>query len=253
MNESDDVDPFAETANSRQVSSRESEYQRRRFDRGEGVQGPSLCTPLPLEGTAGLASGLLAGDLRWPTCSAEGALTAFPCLCCYTRAARSVADGTNGEGSSYAETMRLRNLERDEELVARARADRERQDEEAGIAKKGAVADDATPPRGSFTAGDQTPPRGGGARAGDDTPPAAGRKGWGEDSSTTVEEQPKLKQESEEPTVIPRKRRSRWDETPAGVEETPGGTATTKKSRWDQTPVAGVSAYGPNAVASSVR
>jgi splicing factor 3B subunit 1 len=147
--------------------------------------------------------------------------------------------------------MRLRNLERDEELVARARADRERQDEEAGIAKKGAVADDATPPRGSFTAGDQTPPRGGGARAGDDTPPAAGRKGWGEDSSTTVEEQPKLKQESEEPTVIPRKRRSRWDETPAGVEETPGGTATTKKSRWDQTPVAGVSAYGPNAVASS--
>lgn len=41
MNESDDVDPFAETANSRQVSSRESEYQRRRFDRGEGIQGAS--------------------------------------------------------------------------------------------------------------------------------------------------------------------------------------------------------------------
>lgn len=41
MNESEDVDPFAETANSRQVASRESEYQRRRFDRGEGVQGAS--------------------------------------------------------------------------------------------------------------------------------------------------------------------------------------------------------------------
>lgn len=161
----------------------------------------------------------------------------------------AVSDGTDGEGSSYAETMRLRNLERDEQLVKQAIADRERRDAEEGIAKTSEV-DDKTPPRGSFVAGDQTPPRGSTMDVdGDQTPPAASRKSKRWDD----EEGGKAAEVVEEQTAIPKKRRSRWDETPAapvGAEET---TTTTKKSRWDQTPVASTStsAYGPNAVASS--
>jgi hypothetical protein len=42
MNESDEFDPFADTAKARQVASRQSEYQNRRFDREEAQTRKSL-------------------------------------------------------------------------------------------------------------------------------------------------------------------------------------------------------------------
>lgn len=151
---------------------------------------------------------------------------------------------TDGSGDTYAETMRLRNLEREEQRVKLAIEERRRKDEDEGIVA-------------SSTADDKTPPRG--ARVDDDTPPRGGsvaKKSWDEDApkgdkssgdwSTEVK-----KDDTETAAPVVKKKRSRWDETPVAggpaVTETPSG----KRSRWDQTPV-GVQALPPTASTSAI-
>lgn len=136
-----------------------------------------------------------------------------------------------GEDDSYAERMRLVNLEKEEEKLRRYKEQLEKDKAKAG---QDINMDDKTPPR-TLTAGDETPPRG--IKA-DDTPPRAIK---GEDTPPRVktegDEKPRKRRwDVEEPAPKegeePKKRRSRWDQTPDDV---PDG-ATKKKSRWDQTP-----------------
>lgn len=136
--------------------------------------------------------------------------------------------------------MRLRNLEREEQKVARVAEERRRKEEEEGTAK--AVDNDKTPPRGTF-AGDATPPAAGEKkkrRRWDDAPPAAvdGQEDGGKGKTGDwAEPRP-------DETPVVKKKRSRWDETPVGA-TTVGETPTGKRSRWDQTPVGGVSTATP--------
>jgi len=162
-------DETEDRAVSKQVASRQSDYQKRRFNRNEAL-----------------------GE---------------------------------GEDQSYAERMRIVNLEKEEEKLRRYKEQMEK--DKANTKDEDVVMDDKTPPR--VLAGDDTPPR---AIAGDDTPPRVKqeeddikpkRRRWDVDET-------EAKKEEEE---APKKRRSRWDQTPDEVPET-----TTKKSRWDQTPAA---------------
>ncbi|KAK1922157.1 armadillo-type protein [Papiliotrema laurentii] len=127
-----------------------------------------------------------------------------------------------GEDESYAERMRIINLEREEEKLRRYKEQLEKDKAAEG---KEITMDDKTPPRA--VAGDETPPR---AIAGGDTPPRI--------KTEEDEAKPKKRRwDVEEPAKAeaddgaPKKRRSRWDQTPSDAPET-----TTKKSRWDQTP-----------------
>ncbi|CDZ97761.1 arm repeat-containing protein [Phaffia rhodozyma] len=163
---------------------------------------------------------------------------------------RSDPFAQNGEGSgeSYAETMRLRNLERDEQRVKQAIADKERQDAEEGIKK---VEDDKTPPRGSVTvAGDDTPPSSTATkrRRWDDAPAGAenGKDAPTGDWSTSATATNGINGTTAQPdeTPVVKRKRSRWDETPvatSAVAETPTG----RRSRWDQTPVNGATPATP--------
>lgn len=131
----------------------------------------------------------------------------------------------NGEGTSYAEAMKLAELEREEQRVDRAIEDK-RKEERAKVEKGEAVKTDATPRkrRWDVSAGDETP-RGPQATNGDASMTNLEGRGWDEDTKP----------------VEVKKKRSRWDETPAG----PGAAApgeTPRRSRWDQTPVAGAGA-----------
>lgn len=124
--------------------------------------------------------------------------------------------------------MRLANLEREEQRVERAIQDKRREEEEQ--AKKNgvkAIEPDATPRkrRWDVAAEDDKTPTGPGID-GDASMGALAGKSWDEDVKPAVTD-----------GAAPKKRRSRWDETPAegaaAVAEAP------KRSRWDQTPVAG--------------
>ncbi|GAA5974776.1 hypothetical protein JCM5350_001288 [Sporobolomyces pararoseus] len=185
--DSESTDPFAETAKSRQVASRQSDYHQRRFERHAA--------------TSSDAFGQEAGG--------------------------------EGEGESYEDKMRRAELEREEQRVRR---EIERRQQE-GTDEKGE-------PLQQVTAPDETP---------------RGRQDWGdeEDDGRATKmigverggewDESKLKgKEAEVATTEqpqPKRKRSRWDETPAAVNQ--GGAAaavgeTPKRSRWDQTP-AGVS------------
>ena len=158
-------DEIEDQAYTKQVASRQSDYQKRRFNRSEAL--------------------------------------------------------IEGEDDSYADRMRLANLEREEERIRRHKEQLEKDKAKDGEVKPD-VDMDKTPPRGAV--GDETPPR---AIAGGDTPPreeTVKRKRW------DVDETEKKEQVKEEETT--KKRRSRWDQTPDE------GTvaAPVKKSRWDQTP-----------------
>ncbi|KAJ1306715.1 hypothetical protein OPQ81_007705 [Rhizoctonia solani] len=153
---------------------------------------------------------------------------------------KEAVDGTASEsGSGYQDAMRAAQLEREEIRVRRAIEEKEKQAREEG---KMDLDGDKTPPRGTV-AGDQTPPRGGG---GDKTPPAASTKRkrrWDvEEPDLKQETKPagEWSQEATDDAGAPKKRRSRWDATPADVVgETP------KRSRWDQTPANGLPAPIP--------
>ncbi|GAA5906600.1 hypothetical protein JCM6882_008071 [Rhodosporidiobolus microsporus] len=141
-------------------------------------------------------------------------------------------DGEGGEGESYADKMRRAEIER-EELRVRREIERRQQE---GTDEKGEPlqleAPDATP-RGRSrwdVAGSPEPERPREITMGDET--AIGKERGGE------WDEAKLKGKEAAPAETPRRKRSRWDETPAGV---PAGAPgeTPKRSRWDQTPVGG--------------
>lgn len=139
-------------------------------------------------------------------------------------------EGEEGEGS-YKQAMRQAELEREEERVRRLIEAKEKETKEKGEAGKGE--DDEKP----VTAPDATP-RVARKRRWDVSAPDAGASG-----SATEQKQGEWAEDA-----TPKKRRSRWDETPvAGGDAGPGETP--KRSRWDQTPVAGAGATPANGFA----
>ena len=131
-----------------------------------------------------------------------------------------------GEDESYADRMRLAELQREEEKVRRHKE----QLEKDKAMDHDAPMDDKTPPRGKIAAGDDTPPRGQ-VTEGSPEPPTKRRK-W--DSEVKQEEGEDVKGEWSDKALeeaAPKKKRSRWDQTPAEGEDKPKA-----KSRWDQTP-----------------
>ena len=159
-------DVFGATAKSRQVAARETEYQRRRFDRQEGT----------------------------------------------------------GEDQSYAERMRVQNLEKEEERVRRYKED---------LAKNDVDKSESADSRDL----DKTPPRKVIALEGDSTPPKSSNKGLSQPETALqnqLESELAVKSEDQ-----PRKRRSRWD---IGAEVSQHDNAAIhppKRSRWDQAPTQG--------------
>jgi splicing factor 3B subunit 1 len=136
-----------------------------------------------------------------------------------------------GEDESYEDRMRRTNLEREEERVRRIAEQQEKEAAEKGESMQ--IDDDKTPPR-ALAEGSQTPP----SRIKEDTPPADGskrRKRWDDGEEVKEEDGVKKEWSDEALAAAPKKRRSRWDQTPAEEEAAPGA----KKSRWDQTPAAG--------------
>lgn len=93
---------------------------------------------------------------------------------------------------------------------------------------------DITPPR-IISDGDKTPPRP--VQDGDRTPPRSRKRRWDvAKPSEEVLENSSTQQEAETQSITEKPlKRSRWDETPA-----PTSTGATKRSRWDQTPAPGV-------------
>ncbi|KAH8922408.1 small nuclear ribonucleoprotein [Atractiella rhizophila] len=162
----DAEDPFAATAKKKQVASRQSEYQLRRFDRDEGLVQKDAFT----------------------------------------------GDGAEEDGSSYAERMRRQNLEREEKRVKDKIEELMREGKESAMALE---APDATPKRSR----------------------------WDQSSDTAMMDVTNRNETSawdDQGEQKPKKKRSRWDETPALSGES-SVEATPKRSRWDQTPVAPIS------------
>ncbi|GAA5927457.1 U2 snRNP complex subunit HSH155 [Sporobolomyces koalae] len=188
--DSEQTDPFAETAKSRQISARQSDYHQRRFER-----------------QAGTSADAFAGDAG------------------------------DTEGESYEDKMRRAELEREEQRVRREieRRQQEGTDENGQPLVAGDVAPDETP-KGRRWDVEDVP----------DRPTSAGQASLeiGQERGGEWDES-KLKGKEAEKKVeeAPRRKRSRWDETPTGVPSGATGAApgeTPKRSRWDQTP-AGVS------------
>ena len=129
--------------------------------------------------------------------------------------------GDDGGEGGYKEAMRRAEIEREEERVQRlieAKAREAQEKEEAG-----AVSD-----TGKAGFNDSAP---------DATPRVGRKKRWDVGGEDEVKALPVVESQVD---ATPRKRRSRWDETPAG--ETPAmQDEKTKRSRWDQTPVASAS------------
>lgn len=184
----DAEDPFAASAKSRQIASRENEYHARRFDRDAGVRVDAFAA----EGTT-----------------------------------------TSGEASSYGEVMRLAELEREELRVKRA-IEKQREEGVDGVGEvKTIEAPDETPRgrRWDVEDGAPRPKRIAEVEMADGTGSAVVKRGEWDDSNTG----------SIVPVVdgVAKKKRSRWDETPAGENSSGVPGETPKRSRWDQTPVAG--------------
>jgi splicing factor 3B subunit 1 len=147
--------------------------------------------------------------------------------------------GEDGGEGGYKEAMRRAEIEREEERVQRlieAKEKEAQEKREAGEEENGKAAFNSAAP--------------------DATPRIERKRRWdvgsGAESSTTKE----VKQEI--PDETPRKRRSRWDETPAAENGSNTIAAVAdekpKRSRWDQTPVAsdttsnGVSNFAPSSI-----
>jgi splicing factor 3B subunit 1 len=188
----DAEDPLLGAGQKRQIQSRETDYQKRRFDRdtGEAARLDPFAPP---------------------------------------------ADGETGDASSYAEAMRRRNIEREEQRVARAIEDKAKEEREQAKEEGKQIA-----------AVDETPRRKRrwdvGAPEDDAVVPAS--------AMTDVTNQTKSTGEWDE-AAPPKKRKSRWDDaTPAAstmsLDDKPVAVAETpRRSRWDQTPVAGAVTQKP--------
>lgn len=186
--DSEETDPFAETAKSRQVAARQSDYHQRRFERH-----------------AATSSDAFGGDA--------------------------------GEGESYEDKMRRAELEREEQRVRREIERRQQEGtDEKGEPLQQIAAPDETP-RGRQNWDEPEGP-GRGATKRDDEAMGTERGGEWDESKLKGKE---AAQQADKPAEAPKRKRSRWDETPAvaaGAAAAPGETP--KRSRWDQTP-AGVS------------
>jgi splicing factor 3B subunit 1 len=146
----------------------------------------------------------------------------------FNRVANESADAfTEKEGDQsteggYKEAMRLQRLEKEEQRVRRAIEENEKREREEDKEKMDL---DRTPPAAELEAAEKelaaTQPRETKRkRRWDVSEPAEKEKPSGEWSQEALE------------SSAPKKRRSRWDATPADVADTP------KRSRWDQTPSA---------------
>lgn len=136
-------------------------------------------------------------------------------------------EGAGDDNTGYKEAMRIAKLEREELRVRQLIEQKEQQEKDEGQMKLD---------------GDKTPPAATRAPASEDMdvdiPAPKKKRRW--DVSEPADETAKpdagewSQQALEE--AAPKKRRSRWDATPADVAAT---GEPTKKSRWDQTPAAG--------------
>lgn len=188
----DAEDPFAATANARQVAARQSEYHARRFDRESGIQHDAF-------------------------------------------AADDDAKTTQSETNSYADNMRRAELEREELRVKRAIEKKREEGFSADAETKGIEEPDATPKGRRWDVSE--PERPAAIKDADMSDGNTARGGEWDDANT------KGREGAVE--VAPKKKRSRWDETPVatvGGAAGPGETPSGKRSRWDQTPVGGVMA-----------
>jgi splicing factor 3B subunit 1 len=138
-------------------------------------------------------------------------------------------DGEGGEGG-YKEAMRLQRLEKEEERVRRAIEEKERKDREEGNEKADL---DKTPPARELEEVAQEFAAANGN--------ATRKRRWDDSKGADDKENRDVKPDTGEwskdtlEAAAPKKRRSRWDATPADVNavgETP------KRSRWDQAPAA---------------
>jgi len=131
-------------------------------------------------------------------------------------------DGQSAEGG-YKEAMRLQRLEKEEQRVRRAIEDKEKREKEE---EKEKMDLDRTPPAAELEAAEKE-------LAAAQPQETRRKRRW--DVSEPAEKEEKVggewSQEALESSA-PKKRRSRWDATPADVADTP------KRSRWDQTPAA---------------
>lgn len=157
------------------------------------------------------------------------------------------ADGNAAQGAGYQDAMRVQRLEREEQRVRRLIQAKEAQEREDGIVKMDL---DKTPPREDIEAAEKLI-----MQAQDMAASGLGKKRkarWdveGEDTKPSVE----TKEASEE-QAPPKKRRSRWDETPATATDDKAAVTTSSEkrvSRWDQTapatpaPMAQIIGIGP--------
>lgn len=135
------------------------------------------------------------------------------------------AEGGEDVEGGYKDAMRLQRLEKEEERVRRAIEEKERQAREEGKEKMDL---DKTPPREELIEAAQELAQASGTKRKRrwDVEEPAGEKG-----DVKAEDKGEWSKEALE-GAAPKKRRSRWDATPADVGETP------KRSRWDMAPAA---------------
>ncbi|GJE90998.1 hypothetical protein PsYK624_071450 [Phanerochaete sordida] len=140
---------------------------------------------------------------------------------------KAVEDGKEVEGG-YKDAMRLQMLEREEQRVRRAIEDKERQAREEGKEKMDL---DRTPPREELMEAAQELAQSSGTKR---------KRRWDmsepsdENADVKMEDKGEWSKEALE-QAAPKKRRSRWDATPADVTNV---GETPKRSRWDQAPAA---------------
>ncbi|KAN0115579.1 Armadillo-type fold [Russula decolorans] len=134
-------------------------------------------------------------------------------------------EGDQSMEGGYKEAMRLQRLEKEEQRVRRAIEEKEKREREEDKEDKENMDVDRTPPAAELEAAEKEL-----AAA---QPQETKRKRRWDVSEPAEKEKPsgEWSQEALESSAL-KKRRSRWDATPADVADTP------KRSRWDQTPAA---------------
>lgn len=208
-NDDQDTDIIQDKNSLKQISSRETEYQKRRFDRALS----------PINNDAFNSTSNVEQDSRT-----------------YTDVMRQ-RELEREEDRVKREIEKRRNdgtLDSGVEVVDHTKVKALLQEHEANHTDMSETRRGHTPPR-AIEDGDKTPPRP--VTDGDKTPPRSRKRRW----DVVVKQEPaELKTEDEtsgdKPAAEAPKatKRSRWDETPA-----PLTSATTKRSRWDQTPAPG--------------
>ncbi|KAE8225747.1 hypothetical protein CF326_g7817, partial [Tilletia indica] len=168
-------------------------------------------------------------------------------------------DGSEDPANAYKHAMRRAELEREEERVRKIIEQRQREaGTQHGADEDAAMAGDKTPPMrpsASNDEADQLTPKFNKKRRWD-VEESSGQNGT---KSPLAETQANAASTNGDTQLPPRKRRSRWDETPAaavgeepsaGEQDAPSETPK-RSSRWDQTPVASSSSgFGAVVVAN---